>query len=302
MAREKPPKAPVDPLGWLYLRDGARDLSVSEEDLQKVTRHLPQGSLVPVMKTKEKRGETYGRVASLNLETGLPELGWVKMDLAEMKPLATYPPDTDLVPLLGDPYLDDVTAKHTFLARYAVRQAQGPDLLLCYVLTAQLSMAKLVVFTPTQGKYSPGASLNVPITELQTGITSLEVRDLLGDGSDCIISKETFRDLEQTYGTNLMIRRIVDGQFQIVWQAPLKYQNFSQYFAKLNILQPPEKNFGAPGTVTTGAVTFRPNGKGQEPVWSGKVEFFIVNREKALDTVKLEKACPWDGKEFTPLR
>ncbi len=301
-AKEKKNTGPVIPIGWLYLRDGSRNLSVSEEDFQKATRHLPQGSLVPVFKTKEKHGDTYGRVAALNLQTGLAELGWVKIDPAELKPVQSYPPDSDLVPLLGSPYLDDVVAQHTDMARFLVHQAQGTEMLLCYVLTSQLSMAKLVVFTTNQGKFYPGASVNIPMTELQNGITSLEIRDLVGDGSECVISNETFRDLADTFGSNLVIRRIVDGQFQTLWQAPIKYKNLSQYNATLQILQPPEKNIGAPGTVTTGVVTYRPSGKGQIPVWNGKVEFFIVNREKALDSVTIEKVCPWDGNEFTPLR
>jgi hypothetical protein len=302
VAKEKKEAGPVLPIGWLYLRDGSRDFSVSKEDLQKSTRPLPQGSLVPVFKTKEKQGSTYGRVAALNLETGLAELGWVKIDSAELKPQPSYPPDDDLTPLLGTPYLDDVTAKHTDMARFLVHQAQGSEVLLCYVLTAQLSMAKLVTFTSSEGKFSLRASLNIPITEMSNGITSLEIRDLVGDGNDCIISKENFRDLADTSGRNLVIRRIVDGQFQTVWQAPIKFKNLSQYNAKVQILQPPEKNIGAPGTVTTGEVNYRPGGHGQIPVWKGKVEFFVINREKALDSVTIEKACPWNGNEFTPLR
>jgi hypothetical protein len=302
IAKEKKEVGPVLPIGWLYLHDGPRDFSVSKEDLLKSTRPLPRGSLVPVFKTKVKNGSTYGRVAALNPQTGLAEVGWVKIDPAELKPQPSYPPDDDLTPLLGSPYLDDITAKHTDMARFLVHQAQGPDVLLCYVLTVQLSMAKLVTFTSSGGKFALGASLNIPITEMSNGITLLEIRDLVGDGSECIVSKENFRDLADTSGSNLVIRRIVDGQFQTVWQAPIKFRNLSQYNAKVQILQPPEKNIGAPGTVTTGEVTYLPSANGQTPVWKGKVEFFIINREKALDSVKIEKACPWDGNEFAPLR
>ena len=138
------------------------------------------------------------------------------------------------------PYLDDFTAEHTDIARFLVRQAQGPPALLCYVFTAPLSMAKLVIFTPSQGKFLPGAALNIPMSEMQAGITSLEIRDLVGDGSDCVITKEPFREQAQTYGTNLRIRKIADGQFQVLWQAPIEFQNLSQYSPKMQILQPPE--------------------------------------------------------------
>jgi len=148
----------------------------------------------------------------------------------------------------------------------------------------------------------PGAPLNFLIAEMQPGIVWLELRDLGGDGSDCVITKEPFREQTQTYGTFLRIRKIADGNFQLVWQVPIDYHNLSQYRPKMQILQPPEQNIGALGTVTTGEVTYRPQGKGQEPVWKGKVEFFVFGREKAVDSVDIEKACPWDGKKFAPLR
>src|SRR5271166_3189635 len=46
--KEKEPPKPVAPIGWLDLHGGSRKFSVSEEDFQKVTRHLAQGMLVPV--------------------------------------------------------------------------------------------------------------------------------------------------------------------------------------------------------------------------------------------------------------
>jgi hypothetical protein len=106
----------------------------------------------------------------------------------------------------------------------------------------------------------------------------------------------------QTQVTNLIIRRVDGDKLLTVWQAPLEYRNLSQYSPKVQILQPPERNIGTPGTVTSGEVTYRPQGSGEAPVWKGKVEFFVLGREKALDSVAIEKACPWDGKEFTPLR
>jgi hypothetical protein len=243
-----------------------------------------------------------GQVGALNLRTGSSELGWVEITPTELQPVETYPPDSELLGLLGAPYLEDFTAEHTDVARFLVRQALGPPALLCYVYTAPLSAAKLVIFTPSEGKYLPGASINITISEMQAGITSLEIRDLVGDGSDCVITKEPFREQAQTYGTNLRIRRIAGGQFQLVWQAPIEFQSLSQYSPKMQILQPPEQNIGAQGTVTTGEVTYRPNGKGQEPVWKGKVELFVFGRDKAVDSVAIEKACPWNGREFTPLR
>lgn len=300
-AKKKQPAGPTVPIGWLNLHAGSRKFSVSEEDLQHVNRDLARGLLVPVFRTKEKHGTTLARIGALNLETGNAELGWVEVNPSEVKPVESSPPDSELLRTLGAPYLDDFTAEHTDIARFLVRQAQGPMAMLCYVLTAPLSMAKIVIFVSDQGRLSPATEINIPISEMQAGVTSIEVRDLVGDGTDCVISKEHFREQAQTLGTILRIRKIVDGKFQDLWQAPIEYQNLSEFNSKLKILQPPEMNIGTPGTVTTGEVTFRASGKGQEPVWKGKVEFFAAGRDKALDSVSIEKACPWNGEGFAPL-
>ena len=177
-AKEKQQAGPPAPIGWLDLQAGSRDFSVPLPDLQKVTRHLARGALLPVFKTKEKHGAKLAQLGALNLETGRSELGWLEINSGDLKPPESYPLDSELMRLLGVPYLDDFTAEHTDIARFLVRQTQGPPALLCYVLTMPLSMAKLVIFTPSQGKYLPGAALNIPISEMQAGITSLEIRDL----------------------------------------------------------------------------------------------------------------------------
>ncbi len=304
LAKEKEKKEPEPPapIGWLYLPQGSESLSVPEPDFQKAKRKIPRGVVVPVFKTKAKRGTTFAQVKALNFETGTAEMGWVQIKPADMKPAEAYPVDSELLKQLGPPYLDDFTAAHTDIARYQVRQAQGSPALLCYVLTTPLSMARLVIFTSENGKYLPGGTLNFVIGEMQPGITALEVRDLVGDGSDCVISKEPFREQAQTYGTNIVVRKIAVGNFQIVWKAPTEYHNLSEYSPKMQILQPPEKNIGASGTVTKGDVTYRAQGRGQEPVWKGKVDFFAFGREKPVDSVSFEKACAWDGKAFAPLK
>jgi hypothetical protein len=302
--KEKKPTAepqPPGPIGWLDLQSGSRSLSVSVGDLQKVSRSLARGALLPVFKTKEKHGVEFAQVEALNFNTGKSEAGWVEINSSDLKPPESYPLDSELLRSLGGPYLEDFSAGHTHIARFLVRQPPGPPALVCYVVTMPLSMAKLIIFTPNQGKFLPSAALNIPVYEMNAGFTFLEVRDLLSDGSDCVITKEPFREQAQTYGANLRIRKIAGGQFQVVWQAPIKFQNLSQYSPKMQILQPPERNIGAPGTVTTGEVTFRPSAKGQEPVWKGKIEFFVFGRDRAVDAVNIEKACPWDGKEFAPL-
>ena len=295
------PSSP-DPIGWLEVTTGTREFEPSDHDEHKKgPKDLPQGQVLPVFKTKEKHGVTVAQVGTVNLDTGNAEMGWVQLDPAEIKPLSAYPVDSELLRLLGSSYLEDFVAEHTNIARFLLRQGPGRAALLCYVVAVPLSTGKLVLFTPRDEKYEAGASVDFSLDELHAGVTFLETRDLLGDGTDCVITHEPTREQTQTYGTFLRIRKIQDGQFQVLWQAPLSFHNFSQYPARIQILQPPERNVGAPGTVTTGDVTFRPAAQGQEPVWKGKVEYFVLGREKPVDAVKFEKACPWDGREFAPL-
>jgi hypothetical protein len=300
--KERKPAGPAAPIGWLYLDRGSRRLSVPEPDLQKATRTVPRGALLPVFKTKEKHGATFGQVAALNLKTGILELGWVDMTSSDLKPRESYPLDGELKESLGGAYLEDFASEHTDIARFLVRQSTGPPVLLCYVVTMPRSVAKLVIFTQSQGKYSPTVASSIPLTEMQAGITSFEVRDLVGDGSDCVITNEPFREQADTYGTNLRIRKVVNGQLQVVWQAPIEFRNLSQYSPKLQILQPPELNIGTTGSITTAEVTFRPKGRGQVVFWTGKVDFFVFGRDRPVNSVNIEKTCPWDGKEFAPLR
>jgi hypothetical protein len=70
----------------------------------------------------------------------------------------------------------------------------------------------------------------------------------------------------------------------------------------VRILRPLEQNAGAPGTVTKGEVEFQPREKIYIPVWKATVEFFAVGQDKPIDSVKVTKACDWNGSEFEPLR
>ncbi len=290
------------PIEWIYLRASALDMTAKPGARKGRAEHLARGTLAPVFKTTEKDGVKWAQVRILNLATTRPQVGWVESDHADVLPPDSYPSDAELLGRLGTPYVDDFTAKHTDVARFLVRKGPGAPLLLCYVFARPLPTAKLVVFTPSQGRFLPGASLDFPISEMQAGIIALEIRDLLGDANECLISREPFRERPETRGLNLIIRRIEGDKFRIVWQAPVEFRNLAEFRSQVQILQPPEKNIGAPGTTTTGEVTFRQRANQQDPIWKGKVEFFLFGREKAVDSVTIERVCPWDGKEFTPLR
>ena len=68
------------------------------------------------------------------------------------------------------------------------------------------------------------------------------------------------------------------------------------------VAEPPEENIGAPGTVSRATIEFRERGSVSQPVWKGKVEFYVFGGEKPVQSVSIEKVCPWDGKKFAPLR
>jgi hypothetical protein len=137
---------------------------------------------------------------------------------------------------------------------------------------------------------------------MSPGILSGEVRDLLGDRNECLVTHEPFREGPEALGVNIVIRRLEGGNFRSLWAAPIESRNLGSFPSRLQKLHPLEKNAGAPGTVTKGEVEFQRRGNTYVPVWKGKVEFFAVGQDKPIDEVKLSKACAWDGFEFQPLR
>jgi hypothetical protein len=300
--KQKEERLPPAPVGWICLEKGTSDLLVPQPDFQKDTRHLMRGTICPVYKLKEKRGAQWAQVRAFNFDTGITQTGWLETNQARILPIDTYPADAEVLRALGAPFLDDFAADHTDVTRFLVHQGQAPPALVCFVFGGRIAIAKLVVFTRDQGKYLPGPPVDFSLNELNSGISSVEIRDLLGNGNECLITREPFQSQMQIQGANVVIRRIEGDKLVTVWKAPVEFRNLSQYRAKMQILEPPEGNIGAPGTITTGEVTYRPRGSGEDPVWKGKVEFFVLGREKALDSVPFEKACPWNGKEFTPLQ
>ncbi len=203
---------------------------------------------------------------------------------------------------MGGVYLDDVTTSNAQIARYLVRQGNQEPALVCFIGASILPQARLQAFLFSQGKYCPGPFIEFPTSEIKMAITSIEVQDLLGDGNECLVTHEPFVIQSDNQGVNLIIRRIEGQGLKTLWQAPIQYRNTASYPPKLHLLQPPEENIGNPGTRAEGTVEFREHGVLSEPVWKGKVSFYVVGREDALDSVNVEKLCPWDGSKFAPLR
>jgi hypothetical protein len=291
---------PDKPLGWAYLRGG--EVRSKPKLRNRGFLSASPGLVAPVLKLQTKQGGTWARIRVFDLKTANAQPGWVEEKQMEFLPAERFPADAVLLRELGGPYLDDFTAAHAEISRFLVRQGGNDAALVCFVISRDLPTARLVAFLPVQGKFVPGPALEFPFAEMSAGIVAAEVRDLLGDGNECLIIREPFHQGPEARGVKVVILRIVRGRFQTLWEAPAESRNLTLFPPRPQVLQPPEKNIGAPGTVTKGEVAFRPNGSVQEPVWKGRVEFYVVGRDQPVQSIPIEKVCPWQGTGFAPLR
>lgn len=290
------------PAAWGYVRGREVEVAPRPRESKAGLVRLRQGALVALWKWESKQGTRWAQVHEVNLENLKPVDGWIDSSQIQELPLDKFPSDATLRKLLGGDLLDDYTASHTQIMRFLVQQRGAGPALVCFVLSRLLTSARLVAFLSDSGKLVPGPALEFPAADMYAGITSVEVRDLLGDGDECLITREPFRTGPETRGVNEVIRRIEGAQFQTLWKAPVEFRNLDAYPPRIQLLQPPEKNIGQPGTVAKGEVTFRQHGNLYEPVWKGKVEFHVVGREEPVESLPLEKVCPWDGEKFQPVQ
>jgi hypothetical protein len=237
-----------------------------------------------------------------DLETLNPVEGWVDSSTAVIIPVNRFPSDAEVLrqASIGPP--NGLTGWSATVARWLVKQGDSGAALVCFVAAFGLPISRLVAFLPDGGKYVHSTWLEFPFSDMKPGIVSGEVRDLLGDGVECLITHEPFREGPATFGVNVVIRRLERGNFSTLWKAPLEWQNLGFFPREMQILQPLERNAGAPGTVTKCEVEFEPHGKVYMPVWKATVEFFAVGQDKPIDSVKVTKACAWNGSEFEPVR
>jgi hypothetical protein len=252
------------------------------------------------MESKNDRKRALLRIT--DLATLSPVEGWVDSGKAEIVPIDRFPSDEELLRQLGIETPDGFAASKVAVARWLVKQGDSGAALVCFVASFGQPASRLVAFLPLQGKFVRGPWLEFPFSDIKPGVLSGEVRDLLGDGIECLITHEPFREGPATLGVNIVIRRLAPGNFLTLWVAPLESRNLGIFPPEVKILQPLEKNAGAPGTVTKGEVEFQLRGKIYIPVWKATVEFFAAGRDKPIDSVKVIKACEWNGSEFEPLR
>jgi hypothetical protein len=295
-------KKPPEPIGWCVSKVDKLEVTPKPAGRKKTLADLGRGSLLEAYEVKQKAGRSWTRVRAVDPAKLTAEMGWIDSSRVETLPPSQFPKDGELLKLIGGPYLDDFAAAHTSIARYLVGREGGDPLLVCFLGSPIFPTARLQVFTRTQSGLTLGPYLEFPFADLQSSIHYIEVRDLLGDGNECVITHHFFSIGPEHRGVSLVIRRISSGGFRILWEAPVELRNLAAYPPQILVLSPPEENIGRAGTVTKGEVTFHRRGKVSEPVWKGKVEFYAVGREEPVQTLPIEKVCAWDGSKFAPLK
>lgn len=294
-------KKPPTPTGWCYVAKEAVDAKPAPSERKKTTLRLGRGAVVPAFETKQSRGSNWAKVRVVDPAKLTAGTAWVESSKIESLPLNQFPPDSELLKLLGGTYLEDFTAANVAIARFLIRQGDREPALVCFVGSPKFPQARLQVFLRSPRGFALGPYLEFPFSEMQAGITSLEVRDLLGDGNECLVTREGFNLGMETHGVNMMIRRLEAGAFKVLWKAPVEFSNLASFPPKVQPLAPPEKNIGLPGTITKGEVEFRARGRISEPVWKGNVKFHAIGRDEPVETLSVEKVCAWDGTKFSPL-
>jgi hypothetical protein len=301
-ASEAKEKQPPKPINWGYAAAGLVEVRKNASSSAKSLLRLERGALLPVFELKRKGSATWARVRAVDpaVLTALP--GWVDATGLEMFPADRFPPDADLLKALGGPFLDDFVAQRVAVVRFLARRAGQEPLLVCLLGSPAFPNSRLQVFLRPSGKLAPGPFREFAFADMQAGIIRMELRDLLGDGNDLLFTREPFRLGPQNQGVDIVIQRIEEDGFKILWKAPLEFHNLASFPPKPQMLEPPERNIGLPGTVTQGSVEFRARGRLSEPYWKGKVELHVIGREQPLETLQIEKLCAWDGEKFAPLQ
>jgi hypothetical protein len=292
----------AQPIAWCYVQKGPLELAQKAIGRRASSLSLGRGALVPVLRMDSKNGRERALVRFTDLSTLNPVEGWVDSSQAEIVAIDRFPRDEELLRQLGREYLDDFTASKAKVARWLVQEGNSGAVLVCLVASVALPVSRLVAFLPAQGNFTRGPWLEFPFSDMAPGIISVEARDLLGDGIECLITHEPFRKGPQSLGVNIVIRRLERGNFRTLWTAPLESRNLGFFPSEPQILHPLEKNVGAPGTVTKGEVEFQPRANMYIPVWKATVEFYAVGQDKPLNSVNVTKTCAWNGSEFEPLQ
>jgi hypothetical protein len=290
------------PAAWYYIREEKIELQPKALGRKAKPLTLGRGTLAPVLRTEMRKGRRRALLRLDDLATLDPVAGWVDAEAAEILPLERFPLDEELLRQLRAAVPAGPSAPRVTVRRWLVKQRHAEAALVCFLASTGMPVARLVAFLPAGGSWRRGPELEFPFSDMKPGIVFGEVRDLLGDGDECLITHEPFREGPATLGVNLVIRRLEDGRFSSLWSAPLELRNLAAFPPEVQILTPAEKNAGAPGTVTRAEVEFQARGKICVPVWKATIEFYAPAADQPLDSVQARKECAWDGARFEPVK
>lgn len=289
---------PAPQSNWGYVTSGPAEVYSRAKKEKSSLAKLPRGALVAVYKVEPHEAAQWAQVEFSNPKSGEEVKGWTDSSQLKLFPVEQFPADAKLLEALGGAYLEDFVASSTAISRYLVYNSSNIEAMVCFVTSMNVPQARLQVFLATQGNFLPGPSVQFPS---DIGIEVEEIRDLIGDGNQCLITREPFNIGPQVTGTDLVIRQIDGAKLLTLWKAPVEYRNLSDFPSQLHILQPLEKNIGAGGTVTEGDVEFQPHNGAADLVWKGSIGFYVFGRKDPIQKVSLEKTCTWDGFGYLPL-
>jgi hypothetical protein len=297
-ADRKPPTV----TSWAYVTAAQAEMMQHASHRGKPAFHLPHGALLPVYETKMHGAETWLKIQGAEVATLQAKPGWINAGSVQSLPAASFPTDSALLRLLGGGYLDEEAANTATLARFLLNPQATPAELVCFIYSRTLPTVLLQAFRVRDGKAVLGPSLSFAASGMDTAVTAVELKDLRGDGRPCLITHEVSSAGAPIGGVNLVVRALGENNWQTLWTAPLELRNLQQYPARIQVLSPPEKNIGAPGTVTKAEVTFQPLGKGFVPVWKGHVAFYVPGNEQPTQTIEVQKTFAWQDGCLEPFR
>ncbi len=289
-------------VGWGYAAGGPVEVYDRLSFHPNLIRALGRGALFGIYAEKEKGGKSWTEIMTVKPSTLEETLGWVESSQLKVFPAGRFPADADLFLLAGPPFTDDTVAASTAVTRLLLQRSSGDPVLVYLFESSGLANLRLQFMTAASEGYAAGPYLEFPNAEMRSPFSDLETKDAVGDGNECLISHESFSLGAQNQGVRMAVRRFEGGAIKTLWTAPLEYTNLSSYDPQPHKLAPPEKNVGAPGTVTNATVDFATNNGKPEIIWSATIEFHIFGREKPVDTLKVEKHCKWTGDRFEPIQ
>ncbi len=296
-------KEAPDLLGWAYVKAPGVKIERKRKPTRQPLLTLGRGAVLPVFRIAGKKGARWFQVLGVDLEEQSPVRGWVAEENTKLWPVEAMPLAEALLVHFGRPFLEDRIAQTTHVARYVWSSEGAGRNLIAVAASPRLPSPVAKIFK----KQGSGWALALPqfpspnfSDDGGIGLRFLEVRDLAGDGRECVITQEPFRRIPGIEGVRLVVRRLGNGGLRSVWEVPREVSNCGSFPAEVQIKRPLALNIGAPGTAVNGEITFVeiPQG-GMLLEWEGEIEFYLVGREAPVETVRLKKVFRWDGESFT---